>query len=590
MDFWTEFSRTLMWRPRQALVGLYWHLTGRRVRARNRMRANYHEAPHFYAIWIETIERGSTQVAAARQAVAQWPSTPRISMILPWAGELQSSRLAEAVGSVEVQILSPFEAIAVLPEGVAVPPALDRPFVRIVRGPSANAAEALQTAIAAASGDWALPMSAGSLPSASAVYRFAEAALIDPGACAFFADHDHVDDNGLRSRPWLKPLWNAEMALSQDYISQSCIVAMAKLREALPLAAELAAAPIYALMLRVGRSGGARIVHVPHILARVPLDTAPADQSARLAAIAEAVAPLGGTAEADRHGLVRVIWPLPADPPLVSIIVPTRDKVELLRKCLDSLYGLTTWPAYEVLVMDNGSVEPATLSYFDALKRRANLRILPWDRPYNYSEINNAAARAARGSHLCLLNNDTEVIDGRWLELLMRQAVRPEVGAVGARLLYADGSIQHAGVVIGMGNAAGHAHRFQKPDDRGYFHQADVTRFVSAVTAACLVVEKRKFEKVGGLDEENLAIAYNDVDFCLKLQDAGWRNVYVPHAVLTHHESLSRGDDLSAEHRARYFRELAVLQERWDTIRCCDPLFHPRLDRACETYTICLQG
>lgn len=172
------------------------------------------------------------------------------------------------------------------------------------------------------------------------------------------------------------------------------------------------------------------------------------------------------------------------------------------------------------------------------------------------------------------------------LEAMMRQAVRPEVGAVGAKLLYGDGTIQHAGVVIGMGQAAGHAHRFQNNNEPGYFLQAHVQRFATAVTAACLAVKAEKFRAVGGLDEESLQIAYNDVDLCLKLEQAGWHNVYEPAAVLYHHESKSRGNDFSAEHIARYTRELNVLQDRWGTRDAVDPQHHPNLSRASETYTI----
>ncbi|MFL5240428.1 MAG: glycosyl transferase, partial [Rhizomicrobium sp.] len=214
------------------------------------------------------------------------------------------------------------------------------------------------------------------------------------------------------------------------------------------------------------------------------------------------------------------------------------------------------------------------------------IRVLAYPGPYNFSAINNAAALAARGAYLCLLNNDTEVVNAEWLTELMRYAVRDEVGAAGAKLLYEDGTIQHAGVVVGIGGAAGHAHRFLPATEPGYFRQPHVAQYVSAVTAACLVVEKKKFEAVGGLDEVALAVAFNDVDFCLKLEKAGWRNVYVPHAVLLHHESKSRGDDISPLNIDRYRRELRTLQERWGTTTYDDPLHNPNLDRYSETYVL----
>ena len=212
------------------------------------------------------------------------------------------------------------------------------------------------------------------------------------------------------------------------------------------------------------------------------------------------------------------------------------------------------------------------------------------DRPYNYAQLNNFAATEARGEYLCLLNNDTEVIDPHWLSELIRQATRPHIGAAGAMLLYNDRSIQHAGVVVGLKQAAGHAHRFLRPGKPGYFRYPHVPHYVSAVTAACLVVERRKFDAVGGLDEQHLAIAFNDVDLCLKLQQAGWHNVYVPQAVMIHHESKSRGRDVAPRHVERYRRELAILQQRWATRDYADPLHHPHLDRNNEEFTICIQN
>jgi O-antigen biosynthesis protein len=271
---------------------------------------------------------------------------------------------------------------------------------------------------------------------------------------------------------------------------------------------------------------------------------------------------------------------------LVSIIVPTRDQVKLLRSCITSVLTGTHYHPYELIIVDNGSVEPETHAYFQQVGRNPAVRILQYDAPYNFSAINNFAVKHAKGSYICLLNNDTEVLDDQWLTELMRQATRPEVGAVGAKLLYADGSIQHAGVVIGLGEAAGHAHRYLRGNKPGYFHRPHVTHYVSAVTAACLLVSKEKFDAVGGLDADGLQIAFNDVDFCLKLERAGWQNIYTPMAKLVHHESKSRGKDISPEHITRYMGELAILQQRWGTINYNDPLHHPNLDRYHETYVI----
>ena len=207
---------------------------------------------------------------------------------------------------------------------------------------------------------------------------------------------------------------------------------------------------------------------------------------------------------------------------------------------------------------------------------------------FNYSAINNHAAAQAQGSLLCQLNNDIEMTDPRWLATLATQALRPEVGAVGARLLYPDGRIQHAGVVIGVGNAAGHAHRFLRPEEEGYFNRHNLPQFTMAVTAACLVVERDKFMAVGGLNEQDFAVAFNDVDFCLRLNQRGWQSLYEPRATLIHHESVSRGLDRDPVGAARFAGELAALKRLWKTDEIYDPYHHPELSRASEQFAVAL--
>jgi GT2 family glycosyltransferase len=260
--------------------------------------------------------------------------------------------------------------------------------------------------------------------------------------------------------------------------------------------------------------------------------------------------------------------------------------LRLLRTCVRGVLDNTRYRPFEIIIVDNGSRDPETLSFLKRVSANPRVRVLDYDQPFNFSAINNFAARNARGSYLCLLNNDIEIIDEGWLIALMRQAVRPEVGAAGAKLLYEDGTIQHAGVVIGLGQAAGHAHRYQRNDEPGYFARPHVAHCASAVTAACLVVAKAKFDAVGGLDETNFAVAFNDVDLCLKLERAGWHNIYVPQAVAIHHESKSRGRDFLPANIDRYMGELAVLQDRWATPGYSDPLHHPHLDKGAETYVI----
>ena len=206
--------------------------------------------------------------------------------------------------------------------------------------------------------------------------------------------------------------------------------------------------------------------------------------------------------------------------------------------------------------------------------------------PFNFSALNNAAVKHARGDYLCFLNNDVEMVDGDWLFLLIRQAMRSDVGAVGARLLYPDGALQHAGVVTGVGGGAAHAHRNLRDADGGYFLRDRLPQQVSAVTAACLVVSKEKFLEVGGFDEVDFPVAFNDVDLCLKLNARGWQSFYEPRAILIHHESKSRGSDSAKENRQRFAGELAALKRHWRTDQLRDPFHHPHLSPFCEQFHI----
>src|SRR5690606_26085614 len=235
------------------------------------------------------------------------------------------------------------------------------------------------------------------------------------------------------------------------------------------------------------------------------------------------------------HGHYRVRWPLPSPQPSIAIIVPTRDRVELLRQCVESVLGKTRYENFELVVVDNGSRDAGALAYLESLRGRARVRVLRDDAPFNFSALNNLAVAHCGTDLLCLLNNDVEVVDGDWLREMASQAWRPEIGAVGALLLYADDSIQHAGVFLGLGGVANHAYAHQPWGVPGHGARALVAQELSAVTGACLVVRRKAYLEVGGLDEE-LQVAFNDIDFCLRLREAGYRNLWTPFARLYHHE------------------------------------------------------
>jgi GT2 family glycosyltransferase len=245
----------------------------------------------------------------------------------------------------------------------------------------------------------------------------------------------------------------------------------------------------------------------------------------------------------------------------------------------------TDYPAVDIVVIDNGSDDQDALAYLDEL-RQAGTKVLQQPGPFNFSALNNAAVREIGSEILCFLNNDVEMLGPDWLQPLVAQAIRREIGAVGPQLLYADGTIQHAGVFTGIGGGAAHAHRFQKPGEVGYFQRANLPQLVSAVTAACLVVEREKFAAVGGFDEAEFPVAFNDVDLCLKLNARGWQSFYEPRSRLIHHESKSRGSDRARMKRDRFAGELAALKRKWGTDRECDPFHHPYLSPFCEQFCV----
>lgn len=585
MSFFEEFCRAFLLNPVKALTALYWYVTRRRVRGRNLLRRISSQAPYVYDLWIRTVEGLADITAQAPAAIASWSDRPAFSILLTIEFGANPLVVRAMVEAVKRQSYDDWELLLVGPADAAPDLEDDDQRIRWIESADASDVSLLQEGVAAARHPFIVPLAPGVRLSPGALYRFGEMLRTRSDAEILYGDEDRIDAAGRRCSPWFKPLWNREMFLAQDYISSACAIRTSLARTIL-VTEDMGGAARYAMVLEASMHADDRIVHVPFVIAHRSDAMDEENTAVRQRVVARYVAPMDGTTEEGPFGSVRVRWPLPSTPPLVSIVVPTRDKVHLLRTCIESVRAYTTYPSYEILIVDNRSVEPATKDYFAHISAESGIRILSYDAEFNFSEMNNQAVAQARGDHICLLNNDTEVVAPDWLGEMMRYAVRDDVGAVGARLLYPDGTIQHAGVVIGMGGAAGHAHRLLPAAQRGYFERTHVAHFVSAVTAACLVVEKRKFELVGGLDAELLQVAFNDVDLCLKLERAGWRNVYVPQATLMHYESKSRGSDMLPKNVDRYLRELAVLQERWRTQHYRDPLHHPHLDLATETFVV----
>lgn len=534
-------AEALLRRPAAYLKAIFWLAVGKRVRGLNQLSPLIGATRHAYAVWI--IEHEQLTLPPTARA----PDTIRQIVAIKARGD--NAALHATLRSLRSGTRAPDRIILVARDEIAAPEGWDG--LESAQGPAALARE-----LAGEKDAWLIALAEGDRVSPRALELFARSAA--SGTEVSYCDDDLLDARGTRAAPHFKPDWNAELYLHHDYVAGS-----AAIRCGHAMAAALACAGVedwIAVATDAAiRTASDRPHHIRHVLVHRQSRPDPVLPSPRAANLQEN-------------------WPS------LSVIIPTRNNLSLLQVCLAGL-GETRYPVTECLIVDNGSDDPATCAFLAELDP-GRFRVLRHPGPFNFSALNNLAAREACGEYLCLLNNDVSMTDPDWLPHLMRQACRPEVGAVGARLHYPDGTVQHAGVVLGVGGGAAHAHRGQRADESGYFHRADLPQFVSAVTAACLVVKREKFLAVGGFDEQAFAVAFNDVDLCARLNARGWQSLYEPRARLMHHESKSRGTDLTPEKRARFAGELAQLKKRWLTDQSVDPFHHPALSRFSDTFVI----
>jgi len=398
-----------------------------------------------------------------------------------------------------------------------------------------------------------------------------------------YTDEDKLELDGRRSEPAFKPDWSPDLLLSCNYISHFGVYRRKLLQEIGGFREGFDGSQDYDLVLRFTEKA-TDIKHIAKVLyhwRKIPGSTAvdveakPYAYEAAKRALADALKRRKIEAKVT-EGLWKGSYHVERqakDQPLVSIIIPFKDKKDILKVCVDSIFKKTTYKNFELILVDNQSTLLETEEYLKTLAGNEKIRILKYDKPFNFSAINNYAVRFAKGEILLLLNNDTEVIAPNWIESMLEHANRPEVGAVGAKLLYPNNTIQHAGVLIGLNGLAGHAFSRLDSEDHGYVGLVNVVRNYSAVTAACVMVRKSVYLEVGGLDENHLAVAFNDVDFCLRLREKGYLIVYTPYAVLYHHESLSRGFDVNLE-------EIKYMRDRYATLlKKGDPYYNPNLTR-----------
>lgn len=419
-----------------------------------------------------------------------------------------------------------------------------------------------------------------------------------PNAKIIYSDEDLMSENGERITPHFKSDWNPELLRAHNYITHLCCYKsdIFKLLGGMRLGYE--GAQDYDLILRASSVVDAvDIVHIPKVLYHWRM----VEGSTALASDAKSYATEAGlkalqdyihvnnisasVVHSCRENFYTVSYDLPAILPLVSIIIPTRDGMDVLKPCIETLMDKTVYKNYDIVILDNGSEKQETLDYLKKLSERPNVQIVRDEGEFNYSRINNLAVSHSKGELICLLNNDIEIIDKDWLSEMVSIAVRKEVGCVGAKLLYPDGTLQHAGVILGLGGFAAHSHRGLSGNSPGYFCRAQVRQQLSAVTGACLLIRRDVYDAVGGLDEA-FQVAYNDVDFCLRVQALGYQNIYTPFATLVHHESKTRGGDVGSEKTKRFDQEKALLLNRWSLLIQNDPFYNINLTRAREDFSI----
>ncbi len=463
-----------------------------------------------------------------------------------------------------------------------------------------SAAQTYNRALAEARGDFVAFLGAGDTLAPDALYVAAELLNAHPDAEFIYSDEDKIQEDCIRFDPFFKPDWSPDLCRSMAYTGNLALYRRRTVARLGGLREAAGASFAYDLVLRLTEAiDPAPILHLPRILYHARSTPAALNQLPGVSAVGER----GQAVLEDywrRHDIGGEVvpgrWPgtyrlkrSGLEPPRVVIIIPFRDKADLLETCVASILARTDYPNYEILLVNNRSTEPATAAFLEKTADNPAIRCLSYDQVFNFAAINNFAVSHSGADHILFLNSDTEVISPEWLTAMMEHMTRKEVGAVGAKLIYYDGTVQHAGVVMGITQICGHAFRGFPADHPGYFGQLQIVRNCSAVTGACMLVKKAVFQAVGGFDHQNLPVGYNDVDLCLKMLAAGYLIVWTPYALLYHREYASRGDDRDLQDRSRqeYQRvigELEFFEKKWRRYIDHDPYYNPNLTRLFENY------
>jgi glycosyltransferase involved in cell wall biosynthesis len=558
--------------------------------------ANSNDNSNDYTAWILQYDTFTDEDRDLLRAhMEAFTHKPLISVLMP-VYDPNPEMLAKAIDSVREQIYPHWELCIAddASTNKGIRSILERavnadPRIKVVfRKKNGHISAASNSALEIATGEWIGLLDHDDLLSEHALFWVADAINRHPDMGLIYSDEDKIDVSDKRLDPHFKCDWNKDLFYSYNMIChlgvyrKDLLMAIGGFREGVEGAQD------YDIALRcIENLLPTQIYHIPRILyhwrvhdrsTAQSIETKPYAMLAGERALNEHFQRQGINAKVEFVGFgYRVHYALPPNPPMVSLIIPTRNGLELIRQCVESILLKTTYSNYEIIIIDNGSDDQETLDYFDSLRSESRIRIVRDGRPFNYSALNNAAVKVAKGEVLGLLNNDLEVMSSDWLSEMVSISLQSQVGAVGARLWYPNNTLQHGGVILGIGGVAGHAHSRLSRGQKGYFSRAELIQSFSAVTAACLIIRKNIYEKVGGLNEENLPVAFNDVDFCLRVRELGYRNIWTPYAELYHHESATRGYEDTLEKQARFAMETLYMKQRWGNLLLCDPACSPNL-------------
>ena len=554
-----------------------------------------------YGPWFEKHRPSESELEKQREK--NWKETPVFSIVVP-AYRTPVLFLEQMIESVRSQTYPCWELCIAnaSPEDEQMAEVLQRYVQRDQRihvknlDKNLGIAENTNEAFFMASGTFVGLLDHDDLLAPQALYRMMER-LEEKEIDVFYTDEDKVTtDLAEHFQPHFKPDFNLDLLRSNNYITHFFVVRKELVRKVGGFRREYDGAQDYDFIFRCVEQAG-EICHIPEILYhwRTHKESTSDNPVSKMYAFEAGKRAIEGNLErcgvqavvshTKDLGFYQVEYPVQGSP-LVSVLIPNKDQKESLKKCLDSVFEKTTYSNYEIIIIENNSTESETFEYYRELQKRSNVKVITWKEGFNYSAINNFGEKEASGDYLLFLNNDVEVINPRWMEEMLGNCQRPEVGITGAKLYYPDDTIQHAGTIIGIGGIAGHAFLNMPRSRTGYLHKASIQMNLSAVTAACMMMKRSVFEQLGGF-EEKLTVAFNDVDLCLRTVQAGYLVVYNPKVELYHYESKSRGSEDNDEKVRRFQREIEFMRSRWITIlKEGDPNYNKNLTLSKWNYSL----